>query len=542
MTQDLVFANAEILTLTPELPLARSVRLSGGRIVEVSATDLPGNGARVIDLAGATLTPGFNDAHAHSVWFGLSLHELSLDDAGSVEEVYDRVARCAHGLAADDWVVASGFNPMQLGNRYPERAGLDRAAAGRPVWIKQSSGHACVVNSRALELIAERSDLAAPIEGGLVVRDAQGEPTGLLEENAMRLVQQLHLPYSTRSLVQALDAATAQYLREGITSVTDAGIAGGWIGHSPIEFAAYQLARDEGVLRTRMQPMFSIDALGPLTAHPADGPVRALAGGIRTGLGDDWLRVGPVKIFSDGSLLGSTAAMTESYEGCPHNHGYLQSSEAELRAQAVEAARAGWSLAIHAIGDRAVDQAIELIGEAQRRFGRPRTPHRIEHGGVIRDDQLAALAAAGAAVVPQPYFIRAYGDGMIARLGAARAETSYRAASLLRAGITLPGSSDRPVAGGRPLDVMQAFAERLTETGRPFGAAERLTGLEALEAYTVGSARATGQSASKGRIAPGMLADLTVLTGRPDRVEPSEIGDIEVVMTVLDGRIVHGEA
>jgi hypothetical protein len=356
----------------------------------------------------------------------------------------------------------------------------------------------------------------------------------------MRLVQDIMLPYPLETIERALDLATSQYLSEGITSVTDAGIAGGWIGYSPREFAAYQSARDKGLLSVRMQPMMVLDALHAVPGHAMDPDSKGLDAGIRTGLGDDWLRLGPVKIFSDGSLLGSTAYMTEEYLGCPHNHGYLQMSSDELRASALEAYRAGWAIAMHAIGDHAVDHAIDIIMEAQESYGLNGLPNRIEHGGVVRPEQLDRIAEAGIVLVPQPHFITEFGDGMAGLLGPTRTDWSYRARSLLARGAVLPGSSDRPVSNGRPLDVMQSFVERLTPSGAVYGPEERISAAEALSAYTTGSAAATGTADVKGRLAPGYLADLVILDQDPTAVAPSDIGSIEVLATMVGGRIRFG--
>ncbi|MBO1900378.1 amidohydrolase [Leucobacter weissii] len=539
-TGDLVLRNARIHTQDPRRPSAGSLRISGGRIAAVGDDAVPTAGARVIDLQGATVAPGFNDVHAHSVWFGLTKLELDLEPATGLDELYALIAERAAATPPGEWVIATGFSQIRLGDRSPDRDRLDRAAGGRPVWLKHNSGHAAFVNGVALGLIAEQSDLDAHIEGGVVERDADGRPTGLLEENAMALVQRLTLPYPEETLVRALDLATEHYLAEGITSVTDAGIGGGWIGYSPREFRAYQAARERGLLRTRMQPMFIIDALHPLPGHRGDAEVLTLDGGIHTGLGDDWLRLGPVKIFSDGSLLGSTASVTEDYVGCPGNHGYLQESPDSLRDRALRAYAAGWSLAIHAIGDHAVDQAIAIIEEAQRRWGARPVPNRIEHAGIVRPDQLPALARLGIAVTPQPFFLHEFGDAMMERIGPHRESQLYRARSFLEHGVTLPGSSDRPVADGNVLAGIQAFVERRSSAGNVIGADERITAAQALEAYTLGSARATGQAESRGSIAPGRLADLVVLGDDPLAVDASRISDIEVLATLVDGGLAHG--
>ena len=541
MPVDLLIRNAHILTQEASRPMATSLLIHDGKILDVDPDPaLAGHALQTIDAAGTTIVPGFNDVHAHSVWFGLGLMEANAGAAASLEELYEIVAEAAAGKAPDEWVVASGFSPLLFDGRQPDRHRLDTAAGGRPVWIKHSSGHACTLNGAALELVAARADLGAPIDGGLVVMGDDGLPTGLLEENAMRLVQDILLPYPLETIERALDLATSHYLSEGLTSVTDAGIAGGWIGYSPREFAAYLNARDKGLLSVRMQPMLVMDALHEVPGHVDDPDSKTLDAGIRTGLGDDWLRVGPVKIFSDGSLLGSTAYMTEDYVGCTHNHGYLQMDADQLRASALAAYRAGWAIAMHAIGDHAVDHAIDIITEAQENFGLNSQPNRIEHGGVVRPEQLDRIAAAGIVLVPQPHFITEFGDGMARLLGPKRTAWSYPGKSLLERGVTLPGSSDRPVSNGRPLDVMQSFVERLTPSGEVYGPHERITAAEALAAYTTGSAAATGTGHIKGRLAPGYLADLVFLDQDPTAVEPSNISATQVLATMVGGHIRFG--
>jgi predicted amidohydrolase YtcJ len=541
MPVDLLIRNAHILTQDASRPTATSLLIHDGKILDVDPDpDLARHAVRTIDAGGTTVVPGFNDVHAHSVWFGLGLMEANVGAAASLDEVYGIIAEAAAGTAPGEWVVASGYSPLLLGGQQPDRDCLDAAAGGRPVWIKHSSGHACTLNGVALEFVAAHVDLTAPVDGGAVVMGENGLPTGLLEENAMRLVQDLLLPYPLETIERALDLATSHYLSEGITSVTDAGIAGGWIGYSPREFAAYQSARDKGLLSVRMQPMLVMDALHDAPGHVDDPAFRGIDAGIRSGLGDDWLRLGPVKIFSDGSLLGSTAYMTEEYVGCIHNHGYLQMDPDQLRELALGAYQAGWAIAMHAIGDHAIDHAIDIITEAQENYGSNSQPNRIEHGGVVRPDQLDRIAKAGIVLVPQPHFITEFGDGMARLLGSKRTSWSYPAKSLLERGVTLPGSSDRPVSNGRPLDVMQSFVERLTPSGEVYGPDERITPAEALAAYTTGSAAATGTGHIKGRLAPGYLADMVFLDQDPTAVEPSNIAATRVLATMVGGRIRFG--
>lgn len=540
MRIDVIIERARIWTGDPDRPRATRIGVWNGVIVGLDE-QLDGVSAeRVLDADGAFLAPGFNDVHAHSVWFGQTLLELDLSGVRSGDELLRRVRDRAAQQAEGAWVIGSNFNPLGITGALPDRDALDAATGGRPLWLKHSSGHAYTLNGASLGAVGIADHPTQQIEGGRIATDAAGRATGLIEENAQELVQRVHLPDSRTDLVRALRVATEQYAREGLTSVTDAGIAGGWIGHSPQELGAYQTARELGALRTRMQPMITVDALHEVPGHASDPAAVTLDTGMRTGLGDEWLQVGPVKVFTDGSLLGSTAAMTEDYAQCHGNHGYLLGDPDEVRARVLAAAGAGWSLALHAIGDRAVDFAIATIAEAQQRFGRPRIPNRIEHGGVVRDEQVAELAAHGIVLVPQPFFIPTFGDGMAAKLGPARVEQSYPAGRLLAAGAVLPGSSDRPVAPGAPLGVMQAFVERVTESGATYGSAERISAEQALAAYTRGSAQATGWAHRKGVLASGMLADFVVLGDDLTAVSTDRIAQLEVVATFVGGEASHG--
>lgn len=542
MLLDLLVRNARILTLDDDRPTARTLGVLHGRIagLDDDVEDLPAR--RVLDAGGATLVPGFNDAHCHTAWFGLTLAQLDLSKARSVDEVYAAVADHAAGMPPDAWVTGAGLDHHKIGGVQPHRDALDRAAGGRPVWLKHTSGHACVVNSPVLEKAGALADGFADPTGGVVARDADGRPNGLLEETAQQLVQRQVLPYPVATLADAIGAATRHYLAEGVTSFTEAGIGGGWIGHSPVELAAYQLARDSGALHTRAQVMAASDVLHPLTAHADDAITLGLDLGMRTGFGDDRLSLGPVKIFLDGSLLGRTAAVTEPFCGCPHDTsatGYFQGDPEAMADTVVAAHRAGWTVAAHAIGDRAVDLALDTFARARRTHPRPDVRHRIEHAGVVRPDQLSRFAELRVVPVPQHNFLYAFGDAMAAALGPARTPWSYRLRSLLDLGIVVPGSSDRPVAPGAPLPAMQSMVERLTETGAAYGADESVTALAALRAWTVGSAHATGHGDRKGALRPGHLADFTVLDADPTRVSPDRIGAIRILATSVGGTVAH---
>ncbi|MET8860310.1 amidohydrolase family protein, partial [Streptomyces sp. NPDC004579] len=343
------------------------------------------------------------------------------------------------------------------------------------------------------------------------------------------------LPYAQESLADAIAHAARECLAEGVTACAEAGIAGALFGHSPVELGAYQLARETGRLPLRVQLMVAADRLNPVTAHPSDGIPRALDLGLRTGFGDERLSVGALKIYTDGGMMARTAALSSPYEGLDHA-GQLQDDPEALADTVVAGHLAGWQLAVHAIGDRAVDVALDALERAQRLRPRPDARHRIEHAGLVRPDQLDRFARLGVIAVVQPNFLRSFGDDYAAIMGAERAPWLYRGKGFLRHGITLVGSSDRPVTDGSPLRAVQFMVERASSSGRTIGPDEDITVEEALRAYTVGGAFACRWENTLGSLTPGKYADLAVLSDDPTTVETSRIGDIDVVATFVGGR------
>ena len=545
---DLILDDAVIRTMDDDRPRARTVGIWRGRIVGFDDDVRSLNARRRLKLHGATVLPGFHDAHCHTAWYGLTLAGVDVTALpGGLPEVYEKIQAAAARTPDGDWIQAAGYGLRDYDGQYPDLETLDRITGDRPLFLRQQSGHTSFVNTAAMRLAGMLEPDFRDPEGGRVVRDAAGNPTGLIEETAQELVQDLIRPYSLLSLVDALDRATSAYAAEGITSFGEAGIAAGWIGHSPVELHAYQLAREAGSLHARAQLMPSVDALHEVAAHAHDDMTRGLDLGLRTGFGDEWLRIGPAKIFLDGALSSETAALREPYATATEAgsaagtaSGYLQEDEQHLRRTILEAYRSGWSLAVHAIGDRAVDLAVAHLVEAQETFGRRRVPNRIEHAGMLHDEHLATLAAHGIAVTPQAAFAQNIGDAMHQSVGPDRRRLLYRARSFVDAGVTLAGSSDRPCADGTALRGIQAFVDRLTASGDIMGDdAERLTVEQALTAYTRTAAEAAGDAADKGTLTAGKLADMVVLADDPMSVDPTTIKDIPVVATLAGGEFTH---
>ncbi|MFB7171723.1 amidohydrolase [Streptomyces sp. NPDC056254] len=511
--------NARFLTMDPDHPVARELGIWRGRIVGLDDAVAALPAREVVDLQGATVLPGFIDAHVHLPWTGFKENTPSMAGRTRIE---DALAVVAEAVAREDapgsWVSVVGYDQRVLG-RHLTASELDGVSRGHKLYVLHDSGHGCVVNTAVLDLLPA---------------DVPHED-GFLTEGAMGAARALRLPYSQEELADAIGRAARTCLAEGITACAEAGIGGALFGHTPVELGAYQLAREKGLLPLRVQLMVSADRLRPVGAHEADGIPRALDLGLRTGFGDDWLSVGALKVFTDGGMMARTAALSAPYEGLDHA-GQLQDDPDVLARTIVDGHLAGWQLAVHAIGDRAADVALDALEEAQRLRPRPDARHRIEHAGLIRPDQLPRFARLGVSAVVQPNFLRSFGDDYAAVMGEERAPWLYRGRGFLDHGITLVGSSDRPVTDGSPLRAVQFMVERASESGRRIGPAEAITVDEALHAYTVAGAHACRWEDTAGSLTPGKRADLTVLGDDPRRVDASRIGGIDVVATYVDGR------
>jgi predicted amidohydrolase YtcJ len=530
MRVDAVYENAQVIT---GLGQTDALAVLHGRIVAVGEDARELSTSKRVDLGGAFVAPGFHDAHNHMAWFGIGLDDVPLSDCKSVDEVYDAIAARAREQPAGSWIVGSGYDQNKLVGGHPTRHGLDRAAPKHHVRVKHTSGHMNVVNS----LVLGKLDLANVPVGGDVVEDADGSPTGLLREQAQLLLNPLVYPTPIDTVVRGLDRASAHYLAEGITSVQEAGIGGGLVGQTPVELAAYQLARDRGVLRVRSTVMVAASVLHDVEHAASDDVDFGLDLGLRSGFGDEWLRIGPLKLFADGSLIGRTCAMHEPFEGEPDNRGYFQVPEDELARTILRAHAAGWQIATHAIGDRAISVVLDAYGAALAKFPRADHRHRIEHCAVVSPAELTRIASLGLIPSPQGRFVNEIGDGMRASLGPEREAWCYRLRSVLDAGCVLPGSSDRPVVNGAPLLGIADMVRRRTSSGELLGPDERLTPAQALRAYTHGSAYAAFREHDVGTLEPGKLADFVALSADP--TDEASFDDIRVLGTAVGGELLY---
>lgn len=541
MKLDTIFTNGRIRTMDAARPTASAIGVLHGRIVGLDG-ELAGLEAKqTVDLGGQPVLPGFHDAHHHLSLTGARLAAIDLrpGKVSSLDDVYRAVAEHAAAHPEEEWIRGAGYDQNFL-EAHPTADGLEKASGGRPVIVEHVSGH-MLVASRAAFARAGWDDMrdVPDVPGGGIPRDADGRALGLLQEQAMQLIFRLVRPMPLQEVQRNLGLASKHALAYGLTSVTEPGIGGtDMIGNSPVDFHSYQCAIEDNVLETRVTLMPFVSTLHDIERM---GDWFGLDLGIRTGLGDDMLRVGPVKVVSDGSFIGRSAAMHKCYLGEADNSGVMLFEPEKLEDFIVRAHASGWTVATHAIGDRAADHVLDAIEAAHERLPRPGVRHRIEHFALATDERVARAAKLGVIPVPQGVFISDFGDGMAAAVDGELRDLIYRVRSLAEAGIVLNGSSDSPVSDANPLTSIRDMVLRVTGSGEVLGPGERISVEDAVRAYTYGSAYAVGQENDKGTLTAGQLADFVTLTDDLFAVAPEAITDQQVTATVVGGEVRFGE-
>lgn len=488
------------------LPMADALAVSGRRILATGRADalanLAGPDTRIFDLAGRFACAGLIDSHLHLLPLGLTLGEVDARPSciGSIAELVAALRARAATLPPGHWIVARGYDDNQLAERrHPTRDDLDLAAPGHPIYLGRSCGHVAVVNSAALALAGLDEATVAPPGGRIESTD--GRLTGRLDDTARTLVRKVLPPSSDADLVDAIERAGRLCLSRGITSVMDAAV-GARAGHR--EILAYRAARASGRL--------------PLRAHLAlvggDGGIMeaAIEEGLRTGHGDRMLAIGPAKLFADGSAGARTAAMAEGYSGEPDNHGILYLPDARLRELVRRYHDAGFQMAVHAVGELAIEQVLDAYEMALAGRAEPGRRHRIEHATFTTAGQIARMARLGVEPVPQPVFLHDYGSMYLANVGATRTAAAFPMRSWMTAGLRPAASTDSPISRIDPLPNLVAMRERRTARGVLVGADQTVTPTDALAAYTEWGAFANRAEGRVGRLAPGLMADIAVFS------------------------------
>ncbi len=537
---NLILYNGKLFTQDSDFPhgcrlsAATAVAIGDGRFLaigddaEMRALARPHT--RLIDLGGRLALPGLTDAHFHLYEWALGLRQLPLADTTSLSDLRGRLARRASETPPGHWIMGQGWNETRWPEpRIPTRADLDDVASAHPVILWRSDMHLAVVNSRALREAGITGDTPNPPQG-IIDRDESGQPTGVLRELAITLIRDVIPPPTEEETVEAMREGFPLLHRLGLTGVHDhRGMSG---AEGQTAFRAYQCLQAAGKLALRLW-----------MGIPGERLDEAIALGLRTGFGDDYLRMGHVKLFSDGSQGARTAWMLKPYEDTGEC-GMPLTPMTEIAEAVRRADQAGLAVAVHSIGDRANHELLTTVFEQlETQNSKPKThlPHRIEHVQMIRPDDVTRLARLGIVASVQPLHVT---DDipMIEQSVGPRGRFAYPFRDMLNAGVTLALGSDAPVADPNPLWGIHAAVTRQRRDGTPPGGwypAQRLTVAEAVWGFTMGPALACGREAELGSITPGKLADLVVLDRDIFAIEPMEIAQAQVAMTVFDGRVVY---
>jgi predicted amidohydrolase YtcJ len=507
-------------------PRATALAVVGERVAAVGTdedvTAWTGPKTRVVDLHGRLVVPGFNDAHVHMLDGGFALLSVDLRDAKDEAEFARRIGAHARTLPKGTWIQQGNWDHERWpGKKLPTRQTIDAVTPDHPVCVNRLDGHMALANSLALKLAGITRETKDP-PGGTIVRDAVGEPTGILKDNAWDLVTRIVPPPSREMNLQAARAALKEAARTGVTTIQD--------NSSVDALPTYQDLRARGELTSRLyvwRPIATLDAL-----------VKA---GVRTGLGDDWIRLGALKIMADGAMGSGTAAFFTPYADDPKTSGLLLYPLPDLEKMIMDADASGYQLAVHAIGDRANSLVLGAFEKAVAAHGPRDRRLRIEHAQVVRKEDLARFKALDVVASIQPS--HAIDDMRWAekRIGATRARDSYNLGSFMAAGVRVALGTDWFVEPLDPRLGLYAAVTREAVEGGPKGGwlpREKITLEDAIDLYTRGSAYAEFTETQKGTLEAGKLADLVVFAKDLFSAPSRDILTTPVDLTVVGGRVV----
>ena len=528
----LLFTNGKIWTGNVQQREAEAVAIAGNRIIAVGSTadilKLKTDSTTVIDLAGRRTLPGFNDAHVHFYDGGLNLSGPQLRYTNSQAEFRDTLVAFAKRVPKGQWITGGNWDhenwkPAVL----PTHQLIDEVTTDWPVFVNRLDGHMSVANATTLRLAGIDKN-TKDVPGGVIVRDAEGNPTGILKDAAQELVYKVIPPPNQDQIIHAIRAAQTYANSLGVTSVQDMSAA-------PEIFRAYQKMLREGQLHVR------------ISGHqPLPSWQRLAAVGVTAGFGNEYLHIGGLKGFADGSLGSTTALLFQPYLDAPTTSG-IPSAEladpAQMWKDIDDADRAGLQIAIHAIGDKANDTILQFYAKIIAEHGQRDRRLRIEHAQHLTAADIPRFGQLHVIASMQPYHCIDDGRWAEKRIGPERAKTTYAFRSILDSGGTLTFGSDWDVAPMSPIMGIYAAVTRRTLDGKHPGGwvpEQKITVEEAVRAYTAGSAYASFDDKIKGTIEPGKLADLVVLSDDIFAIDPAKIADTKVYLTVFDGRLVTG--
>ena len=528
-----IIYNGNIITLDEHQRRVTAVAITNGHIVAAGTDDeikelAPSSTPRQ-NLEGATVIPGMTDAHLHWEWTARALQEVDVFSVPDKHVALERVAERVHTVPDGDWVCGHGWSQsMWPGGTFPTAADLDAVAPHNPVYLRAKSGHAVWVNSVVLQQAGITADTPDP-EGGQIARDESGNPTGILFEDAIDLAAR-HVPTpTTNQLAQLMKQAQKLALSAGLTGFHDFD--------GPECLRALQILREQDELALRV-----VKNVNDVWIHHMESL------GLRWGFGDDWIRLGGLKIFADGALGSVTALMVDAYEGQPDNFGIVVTEKEDMLEHVSRASANGIPSTIHAIGDRAVHDVLDVYAvvrkqEAERGEPRSSRRHRIEHVQIVHPDDIDRLAQLDIVASMQP--IHATSDYEMADLyWGTRSNLAYNPRVQIDRGVTVAFGSDSPVDPFEPLGGIFAAVTRRRPDGTPgpngWYPETRLSVEEALRGFTIGPAYAAGMEKRLGKLTPGFLADLVVLDRDLYHIPHDEILDVQIVATMVGGEWRYG--
>jgi len=516
---DLILANGNIITMNSKQPRAQAVAIRDGKFVAVGSNrevlSYAGISTEKIDLKGKTVIPGFFDSHVHGAALGRGLSQINLRGIKSIEDMKQKVKQWAKKTPKGKWIIGHGWDQDKLAeHRYPSRFDLDQAAPDHPVFLIRVCGHLGVASSEAMKL-ADVAKETKPPHGGYIDKDPKtGEPNGILRENALNLVFNVLPEPSQETIANNCLLACQKMAEEGITTAH-------WIISSAKEMRVLQQLNECNMLPLRIYLLIPIEYLDHLIEL-----------GLTTGFGNDKIKIGSVKILTDGSLGARTAALKQPYRDAPDTKGMLLYSRKRLKKFVEKAHEAGLQLAIHAIGDRTNDVVLQILEKVLGKMPKGKHRHRLEHVSVLNPKLIKKMKEIGVVASLQPHFIVS-DVWIIERLGKARARWTYAFKSLLKEGIVAMGGSDAPVEPVSPiLGVYAAVARNMVPE-------EKLTVDDALRLYTINAAYGSFEEEVKGSIERGKFADLVVLSHDLCKISPERIRETKVEMTIVGGKTVY---
>lgn len=534
MNGNILIHGGPILTMTANQPLVEAVGIINGKVQAVGSTSdvrsQMGSTFNEIDLKGRMASPGLHDAHAHIIGTGVAAAEIEInaDRVSSIGEIVALVEQRVRESSEGSWVIGQGYDQELLAERrHPARADLDAVSPNHPVILKRSCHHIMAANSKALELAGITANTPDP-DGGTIDRDEHGEPTGVLRENAMNAIYDIVPALTEDEVLERLIAGGQIFREHGITSVGDAGFGD---GHR-IAMQAFQRAHAAGTLPVRTNLMMIIK-------ETLDEMIEL---GIRTGLGDAWLRIGNAKLYTDGSIGGRTARMLEPYNDEPDNVGLWMEDPESMKAQIIKAHKAGFQQGHHAIGDAAITLLLDAYEQAQREHPVENFRPRIEHCSIVSEEMMNRIQAIGAVPIPGTTFLYDMRPVYLANLGENRVRYSYAMKTFQDRGIVAAASTDAPVSLVNPMIGIQMMMTRVDRNGDEIFPEECLPLEDAIKAYTWNGAYSTHTENEKGSLEPGKLGDVTVFETDLRSVDPLSLKDVRCDYTIADGKVVHERA